>query len=110
MLYEIVGIVRCAGVNGMTDTQAIIKLIGKQIVNNRGVIRSIENWGLRPLPQIMNKNRRSNVVGSHFFLKFDSSPAVQNEINRVLQQDPRMIRAIVVKSTDSPKLKHLTVA
>lgn len=108
MLYEIVGITRCTGANGLTDTQAILRLIGKQIVNNRGVIRSIENWGLRPLPQIMNKHRRSNAVGSHFFLKFDSSPAVQSEINRVLQQDPRMIRAIIVKSKDSAKLKDLS--
>lgn len=107
MLYELVGIARCAGVNGMADTREIVKLIGKQIVNNRGVIRTMENWGVRPLPQVMNKYRRSNVVGSHFFLKFDASPAVQNEINRVLQQDPRMIRATIVKSIERPRLKVL---
>lgn len=97
MLYEIVGIARAVGPTPIKETQDIIRTIGKLIVNNRGVVRKIENMEIRPLPKIMKKNRQSFIVGSHFYIRFDASPGVQSEVFRTLRVDPRMIRSTIVK-------------
>jgi small subunit ribosomal protein S6 len=97
MLYELVGIARCAGSTGGEDAAQLVRLAGRLIVNNRGVVRKIENWGVRPLPKITNINRQSHVVASHFYVKFDASPSVQSEVMRALRRDPRLLRTTVVK-------------
>lgn len=97
MLYEIVGIARSAGSHGTADAQELCRMIGRLIVNNRGVIRQLTNAGVKPLPRIINKSRQSHIVGAHFHLTFDSSPSVQNEVFRTLKQDPRIIRSTIVK-------------
>lgn len=97
MLYEIVGIARAVGPAPAQETQSIIRTIGKLIINNRGVVRKIENMDIRPLPKIMKKNRQSFIVGSHFYMQFDASPGVQSEVFRTLRVDPRMIRSTIVK-------------
>uniref|UniRef100_A0A060T8C3 ARAD1C35706p n=1 Tax=Blastobotrys adeninivorans TaxID=409370 RepID=A0A060T8C3_BLAAD len=98
MLYEMVAIARYAGVKGVDDAREVCRLVGKMVVNNRGVVRNIQNWGLRPLPKIVNKDRQSHIVGAHFYMKFDSSPAVQREVLRSLRSDPRIVRSMIVKN------------
>ncbi|VVT50530.1 mitochondrial 37S ribosomal protein bS6m [Magnusiomyces paraingens] len=98
MLYEIVGIARAVGKETATkETIEVLKTIGKQIIDNRGVVRDIKSWGIRPLPKIMKKHGDSYLYGSFFYLKFDASPGVQSEISRILRVDRRMIRSTVVK-------------
>ncbi len=41
----------------------------------------------------MVKHQQSHFEGYHFLIQFDSSPKVQNEILRTIQNDPRIIRA-----------------
>lgn len=106
MLYEVVAIARYAGNRGTADAHEVCKHVGKLIINNRGVIRKIENWGVQPLPKIMNKNRQSNVLGSHFYLRFDASAGVQREVLRSLRSDPRIVRSTLVKESGE-KLKSL---
>jgi small subunit ribosomal protein S6 len=97
MLYEVVAIARYAGQRGTADAHEVCKHVGKLILNNRGVIRKVENLGVSPLPKIMNKNRQSNILGAHFYLKFDASAGVQREVLRSLRSDPRIVRSTLVK-------------
>lgn len=100
MRYELVGIARAIKNDAdiFQETKDIIRSIGKLIINNRGVIRKIENMQIRQLPKIMNKNRKSYIVGSHFYVQFDSSPGVQSQVLRSLRMDTRMIRSTIVKA------------
>ncbi|CAN6659051.1 small ribosomal subunit protein bS6m [Trichomonascus vanleenenianus] len=104
MLYEVVGIVRYAAHNA--DVMEVCRHVGKLIVNNRGVIREINNMQLRPLPKIVNKDRQSHILGHHFSMKFDSSAGVQREVVRALRNDPRVLRCLLVKD-GADKLKTL---
>lgn len=97
MLYQLVGIARVAPSNPTKEATELAKRIGKLVLDNRGVVRSIENWGVRPLPRIWNKNRQSHIIASHFYMTFDSSPSVQRMIKRFLQDDARMLRCTIVK-------------
>lgn len=98
MLYEVIGIARAVGKETATqETKEILRTVGKLIINNRGVVRDIQHWGIKPLPKIMKKHGDSYVYGSYFYMKFDSSPSVQSEITRTLGVDRRMIRSTVVK-------------
>ena len=100
MRYEIVGIARAVAKNGdiYKDTKDVISTIGKLLINNRGVIRKIENLQVKPLPKIMKRNRESFIVGSHFYVEFDASPGVQSQVFRALRMDTRMIRSTIVKT------------
>lgn len=100
MLYELVGISRVPVTMKkeiLEETRQILTTIGKSIIDNRGVIREIDNWGIKPLPKIMKKDRQQFAIGAYFYMKFDASPAVQTEIARTLRMDPRMIRSTIVR-------------
>lgn len=97
MLYELVGIARVPTTNHLHDAVGVVRHVGKMLLSNRGVIRDLDNWGIRYLPGIWNKNRESHILGAHFYVKFDASPAVQREILRTLRSDPRMLRSTIVK-------------
>lgn len=97
MLYELVGIARVPAIRHNTEAANVVRHIGKLILDNRGVIRNVDNWGVRYLPRIMNKNRETHILGSHFYLRFDASPSVQREVLRALRSDARMLRSTIVK-------------
>ncbi|KAG5357079.1 37S ribosomal protein MRP17 [Yarrowia sp. C11] len=95
MLYELVGIASVTPAHAAAK-QAVTQ-IGRMIIGNRGVVRLIECWRFKPLPQIMKANQKSYVVGDYFYMKFDCSPGAQGEIMRAVQADPRLIRTFCVK-------------
>jgi small subunit ribosomal protein S6 len=97
MLYELVAIARFAGQDGVQDAREVARLVGKLVVRNRGVIRKVENWGIHPLPKIMHRNRQSHIIGSQFYMQFDSSTGVQREVMRELRKDVRILRSTLVK-------------
>lgn len=106
MLYELVGIARVPMTQHNREAADVVRHIGKLVLNNRGVIRNVDNWGVRYLPKIWNKNREAHILGAHFYMKFDASPAVQREVQRALQADARMLRSTIVKlgGEDLPSL------
>lgn len=97
MLYELVGLARCPPKQPTREAADLVRHIGKMVLENRGVLRELDNWGVRPLPKVWNKNRQSHIVAAHFYMKFDASPAVQREIRRALQADARVLRCTIVR-------------
>lgn len=97
MLYELVGIARVPMTQHNREAADVVRHVGKLILNNRGVIRTVDNWGIRYLPKVWNKSRESHILGAHFYMKFDASPSVQRELLRTLRSDARMLRSTIVK-------------
>ena len=83
----------------MSETR-IARTTGLQILQNRGVIRGITNWGQFDLPKPTTKYQTQHHAGHYFIIQFDSSARIQQEIRRTLGLDPRMIRFTVVKVGD----------
>ncbi len=79
---------------------SIARIAGQQIVDNKGVIRGIKNWGQFDLPRPTTRHQTQHHQGHYFVMQFDSSIKVQEEVRRLLTLDPRMIRHSVVKVGD----------
>ena len=70
------------------------------ILGQKGVIRSVQNWGTFLLTKPVKKNMAWHSEGHHFLMRFDSSPDTQKAVRTMLGLDPRMIRFGIVKMGD----------
>lgn len=105
MYYELFAIARITDpVKTSKEAIKIVSTIGKLILNNRGVIRDITSLGARPLPKIMSKEQERHFQGHHFLMGFDVSANVQAQLLRTLRNDPRILRANIMKQDMSKKL------
>ena len=74
-----------------------------------GVVRALNSWGTLTLPQRMKRHVRGEYVFRIYFLgiqrkmrsywtmHFDTSPRTLQSLNKLMRQDPRVIRWTVVK-------------
>ncbi|CCK68323.1 mitochondrial 37S ribosomal protein bS6m KNAG_0A06660 [Huiozyma naganishii CBS 8797] len=105
MLYELIGIVRVLNTTvAPIEAKELLTSVGKLILNNRGVIRSIIPVGTEQLSEIMRKDQEQHFRGYRFVMLFDSSAAVQSEILRTLKKDPRVIRSSIIKLNTTKEL------
>jgi len=105
MYYELFAIARISDpVKTSKEAMKIASTIGKLILNNRGVIRDITSLGAKPLPKIISKEQERHFQGYHFLMGFDVSANVQSQLLRTLRNDPRILRANIVKRDMSGKL------
>lgn len=82
------------------DPRRIARIAGSQILNHKGVIRGLKNWGQFDLPRPTVKHQAQHRQGHYFIMQFDSSIRAQEEVKRTLSLDPRLIRFSVVKIGD----------
>lgn len=75
-------------------------MAGQQILDSRGVIRGMKNWGQFDLPRPTTKHQTQHHQGHYFVMQFDASVKAQQEVRRFLTLDPRMIRFSIVKIGD----------
>ncbi|KAF3988162.1 hypothetical protein FT663_00357 [Candidozyma haemuli var. vulneris] len=105
MLYELFAIARISDPLNMNKEAAkIAHTVGKLIINNRGVIRSITSLGPKALPRVISKDQERHFQGYQFVMSFDASSAVQGELLRTMRRDPRILRTSMVKNDLSRKL------
>ncbi|KAL2410298.1 hypothetical protein ABEF95_003709 [Exophiala dermatitidis] len=97
MLYELVAVVRPGN---LSHVKEIARIAGQQVLDNRGVIRGLKNWGQFDLPRPTTKHQTQHHQGHYFIMQFDAPVKVQQEVRRMLSLDPRMIRFSVVKIGD----------
>lgn len=76
---------------------SITKAAGRQILQARGVVRGITNWGTFLLPKPIRREGQIHHQGRYFILRFDSDSTTQQVVRRTLSLDPRMIRFSIVK-------------
>ncbi|KAI1249997.1 hypothetical protein MGN70_008448 [Eutypa lata] len=97
MLYELIGIVRPGN---LAEVKEIVLGAGQLILQNRGVIRGISNWGVFSLPKATSVHQMRHNHGHYFAVRFDASVATQQAIRNMLALDPRMIRHTSVRLGD----------
>lgn len=101
--------------------KSLVRLAAKHILNSGGVVRGIQYWGTETLPQRMQSHGTKHEHGeyvpspfsrrlsetylctppsSYWTMHFDASPEKQKGLNKLLRNDPRVIRATVLKLGD----------
>ncbi|CCG83903.1 protein of unknown function [Taphrina deformans PYCC 5710] len=95
VLYELICLTRAQ----LTDTtvREIAKTAGATVINNGGVVRSIEDWGHRVLPKPIKKYQSKHDEARYFLMRFDTNPRVQKDLSLTIKLDPRVLRHSVVK-------------
>lgn len=83
---------------------ALMKEISLKIVNNGGIVRSIQNHGIRQLPHRF-KAKYTDRDGNRYFEKgrfisvfYDSSPAVMRQVEGVLNLNEDILRNTHLKA------------
>ena len=85
----------------------IVLAAGQLVLQNRGVIRGISNWGVFLLPRATSVHQMRHHYGHYFAMRFDASPAAQEAVRGMLALDPRMIRSSSVRLGDN-KLQSMS--
>ncbi|KAI0191576.1 37S ribosomal protein Mrp17 [Astrocystis sublimbata] len=98
MLYELIGIVRPTS---LAEVREIVLAAGQLVLQNKGVIRGLQNWGQFSLPKATSVHQMRHSTGYYFAMRFDASPATQEDVRKMLRLDPRMIRHTSVKLGDN---------
>ncbi|KDQ53595.1 hypothetical protein JAAARDRAFT_72542 [Jaapia argillacea MUCL 33604] len=93
----------------------LVRLCAKHVMEPGGVVRSIDYYGTRTLPQRMHRHAQYFTTGDYWTMHFDTNPATLRELNRMMRQDPRVIRWTMLKLGDKvdqitgPKAKTISI-
>ncbi|CBX96467.1 hypothetical protein IAQ61_005661 [Plenodomus lingam] len=94
MLYEMIGVVRPGR---LSEVKEIARTAGKIVLDARGVVRGVTNWGTFLLPHPAKKLQSTHHYGHHFIMRFDASARAQHTLRKTMSLDPRLIRYSIVK-------------
>jgi small subunit ribosomal protein S6 len=73
---------------------------GSLILQQKGVIRSIANWGVFALPRAVSRNQMRHYNGHYFVMRYDAAVQTQEQVRQTLALDPRVVRSTSVKLGD----------
>lgn len=71
------------------------------------MIRSLDNWGIFPLPRAISRNQQRHHNGHYFVMRYDASTQTQRDVMKAVMLDVRVIRSTSVKLGDN-KLSTLS--
>ncbi|CCH62685.1 hypothetical protein TBLA_0I00200 [Henningerozyma blattae CBS 6284] len=109
MLYELLTISRITHPSALNqEAKEIAKMVGKLVIENRGVVRNVFPLGYRNLPKIIKKDQEKHFRGFNTLMLFDASPAVQSQIHRIIKKDPRIIRSSIISVSTKKSLDVAT--
>ncbi|BGP53651.1 hypothetical protein JCM8202_003579 [Rhodotorula sphaerocarpa] len=105
-LYELVCIAKHH--TSLTPLQTLIRSSSALIAENGGVVRHLDHWGTRNLPQRMKVGKRrgggggsgedgSSSTGDYFTLRFDCNPPTLSALTTRLRLDPSVLRYTTLK-------------
>ncbi|KAI5890665.1 uncharacterized protein SCHCODRAFT_02632529 [Schizophyllum commune H4-8] len=81
----------------------LVRQSAQHVMHAGGVVRSIDSWGTRMLPQRMRRHRQAYNYGDYWTLHFDTAPRTLRSLNGIMRQDPRVIRWSVLKLAERPE-------
>ncbi|KAJ7770132.1 hypothetical protein DFH07DRAFT_266167 [Mycena maculata] len=73
------------------------------IMDAGGVVRKIDSWGTRILPQRMRRHGNYHEIGDYWTMHFDTAPRTLLTLNSIMRRDPRVIRWTVLKLASRPE-------
>ena len=92
----------------------LVKTISHKVVENGGIIRSIQNHGIRTLPHRFKakyadrEGNRYYEKGRFFSVFYDSNPTVQKEVTSILKMEEQVLRNTHLKVRN--KLWYVNIA
>ncbi|CAO1631836.1 unnamed protein product [Parajaminaea phylloscopi] len=84
----------------------LIKSTSRLVVDNGGVVRGMQYWGRRHLPQRAKRHQQYHTEGDYFLMHFDTSPPVLSHLSSRLRADPRVVKWTTLKLGE--KLHEIT--
>lgn len=78
----------------------LVTMSAKHIMDQGGVVRNIDYWGTKTLPQAMRRHRQVYTIGDYWSMYFDTSPAGLRSLTGMIRRDPRVIRWTMLKQGD----------
>lgn len=90
VLFELV-LIADARVEGHKMLE-LLKRISKLVVSRSGVVRKVDNWGLRPLAQRIRKNQEDHLDARYLSLWMDAHPSLLQEINQIMKYDRTILQ------------------
>ncbi|KAF8967858.1 ribosomal protein S6 [Flammula alnicola] len=97
-LYEMLCIT--THVSTYQHIRELVRQSAMHVMNSGGVVRNINSWGTRTLPQRMKRHGPLQSVGDYWTLHFDASPRTLRSLNGIMRRDPRVLRWTVLKLAD----------
>ncbi|KAF8897026.1 ribosomal protein S6 [Gymnopilus junonius] len=97
-LYEMLCIT--THVQSYQHIRELVRQSAMHVMNNGGVVRNINSWGTRILPQRMKRHGPLQSLGDYWTLHFDCSPRTLRSLNGIMRRDPRVLRWTVLKLAD----------
>ncbi|PRQ71240.1 Ribosomal protein S6, partial [Rhodotorula toruloides] len=80
----------------LTPIHSLMRTTTQLITQNGGVVRNLDFWGTRNLPQRMKVGRRrgggGEGAGDYWTLRFDASPPLVSALNARLRLNPSVLR------------------
>jgi ribosomal protein S6 len=85
---------------------ALMKEVSLKIVNNGGIVRSIQNHGIRQLPHRF-KSKYADQEGNRYYEKgrfisvfYDANPNVMRQVQGILNLDDQILRTTHLRATN----------
>jgi len=100
-LYELLCISR--HVKDYKNIKDLVTDCAKHVMNAGGVVRSIESWGTRQLPQRLHRHQQWHIMGDYWTMHFDTNPRVLHTMNKRLKVDPMVLRWTMTKLGEKPE-------
>ena len=91
-----------------THLLSLFNKIHSTVELGNGVIRSIDNLGLRPLASRMRAHSKYNNIGRYIRLQLQINPIVYNDIINRLNIDEQIIRHLTIKHNIVPQINPKT--
>lgn len=92
----------------------LVKKISHKVVSSGGIVRSVQNHGIRDLPHRFKakfadrEGNRYYKKGRFFSIYYDSNPVTQKEVDGILKMDEQVLRNTHLKARN--KLWYVNIA
>ncbi|KAJ7497389.1 ribosomal protein S6 [Mycena latifolia] len=83
--------------------QGLARQTALHIMEAGGVVRKIDSWGTRTLPQRMRRHGNYHEIGDYWTMHFDTAPRTLLTLNSLMRRDPRVVRWTVLKLGSRPE-------
>ncbi|KAM6502199.1 Ribosomal protein S6 [Amanita muscaria] len=74
----------------------LVQQTATHVMSSGGAVRTLNSWGTLTLPQRMRRHKVYHQRGDYWTMHFDTSPHTLQSLNKLMRQDPRVIRWTVL--------------
>jgi ribosomal protein S6 len=83
------------------DIHALLTKLNKVVLENKGVVAGVSNWGVQALAYRMKAHQEFHSQGRFMQLKFVVSPTALKELERNMKLDERVLRFMTLKDRNT---------